>query len=90
MDSNFDDAIWQEFDNTVTNIDSNISTHNVINQNFCEDCKSSNVIVDLKGATVCQDCGIVQGFTLDKNPEWINGDEGGGAENDRCGNAGLG
>jgi len=87
MDSNFDDAIWQEFDNTVTNIDTNISTHNVINQNFCEDCKSSNVIVDLKGATVCQDCGIVQGFTLDKNPEWINGDEGGGAENDRCGNA---
>ncbi len=78
---NFEDAIWKEFD-TITNKIENIN----ITSNSCSDCKSNNVIVDLKGASVCQDCGSVQGFTLDKNPEWINGDDGGG-ENDRCGNA---
>jgi transcription initiation factor TFIIIB Brf1 subunit/transcription initiation factor TFIIB len=78
---NFEDDIWKEFDETTTKIDNVI-----IPINICSDCKATNVFIDLKGASVCQDCGSVQGFTLDKNPEWINGDDGGG-ENDRCGNA---
>ena len=80
---NFEDDIWKEFESK--NIEINKLTTD-INSNLCQECNSQNVIVDLKGATVCQDCGIVQGFILDKNPEWINGDDGGN-ENDRCGNA---
>jgi hypothetical protein len=79
---NFEDAIWKEFD-SISN--KNISIE-IYDSNFCNDCKGSNVIVDIKGASVCQDCGCVRGFTLDKNPEWINGEDGSG-ENDRCGNA---
>lgn len=79
---NFEDNIWKEFES----IDKIEKVEEIINKNICSDCKSQNVIVDIKSASVCQDCGSVQGFTLDKNPEWINGDEGGG-ENDRCGNA---
>jgi transcription initiation factor TFIIB len=81
---NFEDDIWKEFNTTVSQIQKSATD---INSNLCTECNSVNVIVDLKGATVCSDCGMVQGFTLDKNPEWINGDDGGGAENDRCGNA---
>jgi len=79
---NFEDAIWKEFD-SISN--KNISIE-IYDSNFCNDCKGSNVITDIKGASVCQDCGCVRGFTLDKNPEWINGEDGSG-ENDRCGNA---
>jgi transcription initiation factor TFIIIB Brf1 subunit/transcription initiation factor TFIIB len=79
---NFEDAIWKEFD-SISN--KNISIE-IYDSNFCNDCKGSHVIVDIKGASVCQDCGCVRGFTLDKNPEWINGEDGSG-ENDRCGNA---
>jgi transcription initiation factor TFIIB len=78
---NFEDDIWKEFVN-----ESQTKNREILNDNKCSECKGDNVFIDLKGASVCQDCGSVQGFTLDKNPEWINGDEG-GCENDRCGNA---
>jgi|UniRef100_A0A6C0H0E7 transcription initiation factor TFIIIB Brf1 subunit/transcription initiation factor TFIIB len=77
---NFEDDIWKEFD---LELKSNIE----INKNECPECKNVHIIVDIKGASVCQDCGLVLGFTLDKNPEWINGDDGNNGENDRCGNA---
>jgi len=78
-DINFDDDIWKEFNEEKKIIN--------ICKNKCEECESENMIVDIKGASVCQDCGSVQGFALDKNPEWINGEDGNGGENDRCGNA---
>lgn len=80
---NFEDDIWKEFDITLAEI--NLKPQH-ININLCQECKSINLIHDIKDATICKDCGTVQGFTLDKNPEWINGDDGGN-ENDRCGNA---
>lgn len=83
-ENNFEDDIWKEFNNTVIEIQ---KSNTDINLNLCSECNSTKIIVDLRGATVCSDCGMVQGFVLDKNPEWINGDDGGGAENDRCGNA---
>jgi len=81
-DINLEDDIWKEFDEKQTN-----NQKVKFDCNFCNECKGLNVIVDLKGASVCQDCGTVRGFTLDKNPEWITGEDGGGGENDRCGNA---
>jgi len=80
---NLEDDIWKEFDKEPINN----NPAKKFDCNFCNDCKGFNVIVDLKGASVCQDCGTVRGFTLDKNPEWITGEDGGGGENDRCGNA---
>ena len=78
------DDIWKEFDNISKTIP---KPDKLLNNNTCTDCQSLNIIVDIKGASVCQDCGSVLGFILDKNPEWINGEDGGGGDNDRCGNA---
>lgn len=78
----FEEDIWKEFDTLKESKFENLN----LSSNICNDCKSNKVIVDIKGASVCEDCGTVKGFALDKNPEWINCEDGGG-ENDRCGNA---
>ena len=70
-----------EYDEDTTKIIENIEK-----LNYCNDCKSSDHIVDdiSQGIVICTGCGSILGKLMDKDPEFRNYDGDGKANSNHC------